>query len=118
MTSLPPFVSLDSLADLDFVARRYGVRPAVYLGIDLRTELAYHVDRLAAHAGIWLERRAQAEAEGQQPTTPTAPKPREPAATFSAKHGIRGTVPVSNAPIPAWLDALFPEGPIQKPPTA
>lgn len=105
------------------MARRYGARPSAILGIDPgagedRRILAYHVDRAAAHAGVWQETAIYREVTAGKPTTTTtAPRPTAPA-TFSAKHGIRGKVRFSDEPIPAWLEALFPEGPIQKPPTA
>jgi hypothetical protein len=103
------------------VARRYGVRPSAILGVDPDADeaeriRAYDVDRAAALAGLWQEREFL-----QQATTTTARRSaRRPAAepSFSPKEGLRGRIPVSNEPVPDWLERHFPEGPIKRPPTA
>jgi len=107
------FVSPDALAELDFVAQRYGARPCRLLGIDPDADedsriLAYHVDRLAAHAGVWQELQFLHPA-----TAPVSNRPAE-GGTFNAKDGLKGRIPVDEAACPPWLDALFPEGEIAR----
>jgi hypothetical protein len=118
MRRWPPFVSPEGLAELDFVARRYGERPCRLLGIDPDADeaallLAYHIDRAAAHAGVWQEVSILNRPAGAK-ATPTTKEP-----TFDPKFGLTGRIPVNNnASVPAWLEAHFPEGPIRRPDTA